>query len=120
MNLAGVVSNSHMSQTVTIFRKGGSWVGGRWQPTEVSITARGVVDVPDPTELEQVPEGDRQKGAIRLYTATPVMLTNTSGTSDEILWRGNRYRVMQVIPYADYGYYKAIAVKMDPATEVSS
>lgn len=118
MNVGRVVTG-RLAQDVTIYRKSGSWVGGRWVASETALTVRGVVDIPDPMELEQIPEGDRQRGAIRLHTTAPILITSTSGTSDEILWRGNRYRVMQVVPYADYGYYKAIAVKMDPSSEVT-
>lgn len=79
----------------------------------------GTITVPSSTDIEQIPEGDLQKGAICVYTRSQLVLTNVAGTSDEIMWRGNRYRVSQLFPYADYGYYKAIAIKMDPATEVN-
>lgn len=80
----------------------------------------GVITVSDPNDLEQIPEGDRQKGAICVHTTLPLEVTTTAGTSDEIEWRGNRYRAMQLFPYADYGYYKVIAVKMDPSSGVEA
>ncbi|WP_083430272.1 hypothetical protein [Alicyclobacillus macrosporangiidus] len=113
MQLSRVLSSRRMAQTFTVYRKGGSWVAGRWNGTETPIQMTGVITVPSETDVEQVPEGDRQRGAICVYTAQPLMITNAGGTSDEILWRGQRYRAAKVWPYADYGYYKCIAVRMD-------
>ena len=64
----------------------------------------------------QVPEGDRVTGALTFYSPAEICETRGgeySGTSDVIEWRGDRYRVAKVWPYADYGYWKAYAVRMD-------
>jgi hypothetical protein len=34
------------------------------------------------------------------------------GTSDEIVWRGDTYRVLKVLRYVDYGYYMAFAQRI--------
>lgn len=120
INVGDIVNSPEFAQTFTVYRKSGSWNAGRWDGTETTITITGVITVPSSTDLEQVPEGDRQKGAIAVYATQPLQVTTTSGTSDEILWRGNRYRASQLSPYADYGYYKVIAVKMDPSTGVGT
>lgn len=119
INVGRIVNSPRLSQSFTAYRKSGSWVGGRWTGTETAITLRGVITVADSDDLEMIPEGDRQKGAIAVYSSSQLMITNDVGTSDEIEWRSNRWRAMQMSPYADYGYYKAIAVKMDPSTEVT-
>jgi len=33
------------------------------------------------------------------------------GISDKIYWRNNYYKLASVLPYADYGYYKASGVR---------
>ncbi|MCL6442067.1 MAG: hypothetical protein K6T83_01150 [Alicyclobacillus sp.] len=120
INVGNVLNNPRFAQSFTVYRKSGSWVGGRWIPSETAIQMSGTITVPSATDLEQVPEGDRQKGAICVYTQAQLVVTNDAGTSDEIVWRGNRYRAAQLFPYADYGYYKAIAIKMDPSSEVNA
>lgn len=119
INVGRVVTSRRMSQKFTVYRKNGTWNAGRWTGTEITLTLLGVISVADADTLEQMPEGDRQKGAIVIHTQSPIYPTTANGTSDEIEWRGNRWRVSQVPPYADYGYYKAIAIKMDPSSEVT-
>ena len=65
-----------------------------------------------------LPEGDRIAGLMTFYTTAdnPIFVTRNlvddKGTSDELEWRGERYRVMQTFPYLDYGYIKAVAKRM--------
>lgn len=120
MNVGRAVLNPRYAQSITVYRKTGAWVAGRWTPNpDIVLTLQGTITVPSATDLAQVPEGDRQQGAITIYTTAPLQLTTSAGTSDEIEWRGSRYRVQHVWPYADYGYYKAVATKMDPTAGVS-
>lgn len=121
MNVGRVLNNPRFSQQFTVYRKSGSWdTGGNWDPSETALTLNGVISVADSEDIEQLPEGDMETGAITLYTSSPLQETTGQGTSDEIEWRGDRWRVMKVFPYADYGYYKAIAVKMDPTSGVDA
>lgn len=121
INVGRIVNSPRFAQSFTVYRKGGTWVAGRWNTTgtETAILLTGTITIPSSTDLEQVPEGDRQKGVICVYSTQAIVITNVSGTSDEIMWRGNRYRASQLFPYADYGFYKCIAVKMDPASGVT-
>lgn len=121
INVGRVLNNPKFAQTFTVYRKSGGWSSiGRVTETETAITMTGVITVASSTDLEMIPEGDRQSGTIAVHTQTPLQVTTSAGTSDEIEWRGNRYRTMQMSPYADYGYYKVIAMKMDPTTGVGS
>lgn len=119
INVGRVLNNPRFQQTFTAYRKSGSWVSGRWNGTENTLSIQGVVTVASQLDLQQIPEGDRQTGAMVFHANQPLYLTSSQGTSDELEWRGSRWRVMQVSPYADYGYYKAIATKMDPSSGVS-
>ena len=117
INVGSVLLGGSLTQTVTVYRKSGAWIAGVWTAspdTAIAITA--VVTRPSPNDLDQIPEGDRQKGAIAVYSTTQLMLTNASGTSDEVLYGGDRYRLAQVWDWSAAGYYKAIGVKMDPTT----
>lgn len=119
INVGRVLSSANFKQSFTVYRKSGSWVAGRFTQTESTITLTGTITVASSTDLEQLPEGDREKGTIAVYSTSQLLVTTSAGTSDEILWRGDRYRAIQLSPYADYGYYKCIAVKMDPENGVS-
>lgn len=52
------------------------------------------------------------------YSRKDIYVTHVSnehspGTSDEIEWHGNRYKIIQVAPYKDYGFVKAFGVRME-------
>lgn len=119
INVARVLSNPHFCQNFTVYRKGGHWDlegHGRWVQTETSLVYSGVVTVTDAETLEQIPEGDRTSGMMTFHTKQELYKTRVDdtdkGTSDELLWRKERYKVIKTWPYMDYGYCKAVAVKM--------
>ncbi len=118
INVGRVLNSPLLTQSFTVYRKSGSFIAGKWVGTESAITMQGVITVANDLDLEQLSEGDRQRGAIAVRSQAPLFISNTSGTSDEVVWHGNRYRATQQGPYIDYGYYKIIAVKMDPGSVV--
>jgi hypothetical protein len=79
----------------------------------------GVIIPANEKEIMQVPEGDRSTAMMIFYADQEIFTTHTndglgySGTSDEIEWRGDRYRVIKVNQRGDYGYYKAFGVYME-------
>ncbi|NRQ51984.1 hypothetical protein [Brevibacillus sp. HD1.4A] len=112
INISEVITDPDFAQTFKAYRRNNEWVGGRPQETELEISMLGVVTVADAKTLEQIPEGDRVTGLMCFYATVPIYTTREEGTSDQLEWRGERYRVKQVFPYADYGYYKAVAERM--------
>lgn len=112
IDVSSIVNDPLFAQSFTVYRKTGAYVNGVWTPSESAITMCGTITVPKETDLRQLPEGDFQQGAICIYTTQELYLTGTSGTSDEIMWRGNRYRIAQLWPWGDFGYYKAMGVRM--------
>lgn len=114
INVSRVINNPKFAQKYTVHRKDGDWVGGRWVTTgETQIIYNGVVTAPNAKEILQVPEGDRVKGVMCFHSTQELFVTRAEGTSDEIEWNGNRYRVSQVMPWADYGYWKAFGIRME-------
>lgn len=119
IDVSSIVLDPDFVQTFTIYREAGSWSGGRWVSTESSITMTGTVTVAKPQELVQVPEADRTQAVMIFYSTQPIYTTRSDsskaaeGTSDQIVWNGDRYRVSAVLPWKDYGYYKAYAVRMN-------
>jgi hypothetical protein len=115
MQVGSLLTSPAFSQPITIYRQSGAWVAGVWTPNPPDeIPATAVVTAASGDTLDQLPEGDRQRGVILIHTQTPLFLTNAAGTSDEILWNGNLYRLAQVLDWSAFGFYQALGVKMDP------
>jgi hypothetical protein len=119
INLARVVMSPGLNnQELTVFRSNGSWVAGRWvEETEFSVTLeiRCIAYPSTAKELEMVPEGDRVTGAMTFLTTDPLYITQgppDSRISDKIQWRGELYKIISVLPWADYGYYMAIGERV--------
>ncbi|GHU70628.1 hypothetical protein FACS1894184_16340 [Clostridia bacterium] len=104
-----------------IIRTTVNWVRGRPEPTQTQISCIGNIQPATPRELEQLPEGDRSHGAIVVRTPNPIYISDEemgeciSGadvrTSDELVWRGDRYKVLSAFPWLDYGWVEAYATK---------
>jgi hypothetical protein len=120
INVGRIVNSRNFAQPsgFTVYRQTGQWVAGDWIPSETAIQMRGTVTAMNPKDLTQVPEGDRVTGIMCFYSQQPIYVThaadgtNPGGTSDEIVWQGERYRISSVIPWQDFGYYKAFGVRM--------
>jgi hypothetical protein len=112
INVAEIIHDPDFCQPYTLYRKTTVLVGGRPRHTEKIIQRNGVITAATTKDLLQVPEGDRVKGIIAVYDTEPLQVTNETGTSDEILWHDERYRLFQLWPYKDYGYYKALAERI--------
>ena len=121
INLRNVILNRDLNRKkFTVIRStGGSWVDGEWtEGTPTEIEMQGIVSVANERELNMVAEGDRIKGAMVFHTIYEIFVTrtgNNKGTSDKIVWRGEEYKISNVAPYVDYGYYKGIGVRIKGA-----
>jgi hypothetical protein len=113
INVAEVVNDPDFAQAFTIVRDAGSWVSGNWISNTTNISAYGVIQSPTGDELEQIPEADRVKGNATFHSSQEIFETNTTGISDTITWHGNTYKIVKVYDWADFGYYKAVGVRVD-------
>ena len=115
INVSKAIRDPRLSQQITIYRKSGEWNKGRFEQTEQQLSMLGVVSIAKSKDIEMIPEGDRVGGEIVIHTLEKIFVThnsdNNKGTSDEILWDGERYKIYSVSPYMQYGYYKAIAMR---------
>lgn len=117
INLSRVINDPRIAQKkpFIVYRKGGSWVKGQWVPSEDSIQMNGIITPASAKDITQIPEGDRTGGELTILSTQPIYTTHSngeSGTSDEIEWNGERYRVFNVFPWSDFGFYHAIAIRM--------
>ena len=76
----------------------------------------GVVWPSSAKEIQQVPEGDRVVGMMTFASKEPLYVTRQSdsspGTSDQIEWRSERYRLIQTLPFTDYGFNVVVGSRM--------
>jgi hypothetical protein len=81
-------------------------------PLEISVF--GVIAPAEDEDLLMIPEGDRVTGAMVFYTEEEVWISSekNSAISDQIMWRGNMYRLHARAPWIDFGFYKVIGSRM--------
>ena len=56
---------------------------------------------------------DRVTGAMKFLTNVELHATNGESISDELEWRGARYKILTVTPDIDYGFYRSIGTRLD-------
>ena len=117
INLSSVIHSPRLSQTYTILRSSGMWQEGEFvrDGSPSSLLFRGIVTVATARDLQQIPEGNRQAGAMRILSTEPIYVTGEleeNGYSDILLWNGEKYRIVSVTPDRDYGFYRAICTRM--------
>jgi len=120
INISEILYDPDFSQNFTVYRRSGSWQAGRFIEVDQPIlTLVGVVMPASSEEIMQFPEGDRVTGMMKFYADQEIFVTHNNdgngnaGTSDEIGWRGERYRVVNVVQFGDYGYFVAYGVRME-------
>ena len=116
INVSRVVTSPMLSQTVQVQRTGkGTWVDGVYNAGEAeTLSFKGIVTKASSRDMEQVPEGDRQKGSIRVLATVPLYITGETGSnlSDIVVYKGERYKVQSVTHDGDYGFYRAICTRL--------
>ena len=115
IDVSEIINDPDFCQSFTVYRDSGSWIEGRWVSSTSTLSMSGVISVASAKELNQVPEGDRVEGAIVIHTTDQIYATRAAspaGISDKIEWNGELYKIIQMYPYSDYGFYKAIATRI--------
>lgn len=117
VNVARVVKSKRLGcQRITVKRYAAKWTNGEYtrdvdNPVVFDVAA--IVTVAQPKDLKQLPEGDRMQGAMKFLTTTELHMTNGESISDELVWRNARYKILTVTPNIDYGFYRAIGMRLD-------
>ena len=50
---------------------------------------------------------------MKFLTNVELHATNGESISDELEWRGARYKILTVTPDIDYGFYRSIGTRLD-------
>lgn len=116
IDLSSAVTDPRFAQPFPVYRKNGEWIKGRFEQVENEIKMIGTISIASAKQIEFIPEGDRIGGEIVIHCVKELYTSrnapNESGTADELLWHGERYKIYSVNPYSDYGYFSAIGQRL--------
>lgn len=120
MNVSKVLNSPKFKKPFTIYRVLGNWQSGRWvEEPEQAINVIGVVTSAGSDDLEVIPEAERTTEVKCFHTKEQVYLTRResgdiqSGSTDTIEWNNRRYRLVKVVDWSHFGYYKSIGVSLE-------
>ena len=114
-------SNLLKAQAFKVYRSSGEFVEGGWQeivPSPAYFEVIGIVVPANEKELKQLPEADRIVGGMMFWSPVEIMATRVGdyqGTSDQLEWRGEKFKVVSVGQYVDYFGYPALSQRMEGA-----
>ena len=118
INLRRVMASRRLNaQEFQVFRSKGAFVKGGWKEISQdppSFPMKGVVAPATDKELKKVPEADRVEGSMMFWSSEELYVTRigeNQGTSDVIVWKGERYRIIKIGQYSDYGFWSAMGVR---------
>ena len=112
INLAELITDPDFAQKFQIIRKAGSYLKGRYQTEEIRESVIGIVDPVNAKDLEFIPEADRMKSSKTFYSHSSLSLGNNDDTADICVYKGRRFKLVNVAEYEDYGYWRSIGVDM--------
>lgn len=112
IDVSELMYDPDFSTTFQLIRKKGEWVDGRWVEMEKTSSVVGIVMGVNKKDLELMPEGDRLNEMRAFYCEKELQVTGDETTSDICEYKGKRYRLIYGFDYSDFGYYKAIGVKL--------
>lgn len=117
-NLARIIGSRNWNQNFTVNRMAGGYVKGYFVPTVTVLNLDGAI-IPHKTRKSvKIPAGDTIEGAIDIYTSTTLMtasqnatLDGTGNLPDEVIWRGDTYKIISEEDFSDYGFNLYAAVR---------
>ncbi len=101
--------------TYTVTRPAGSFTAGRWvEGTATTFEIVANIQPATPKELERLPEGQRTREVIAVWTDTELKTATVpvGSRGDRIAYGGASYEVQAVERWELGGYWKALAGKM--------
>lgn len=99
-----VLSDPRIAQTVTVERVAGNFSdAGVYQSSSAEISITGVIQPASADDvLDLALEGQRIDNFIRIYSPTELQMT------DVIQWHDNRYKIVRLKDWSDFGYWFGI------------
>lgn len=129
INVTALVVDPDFAQNYTVYRETGAWgVGGKFIKTETSLPYYGAVYPVGEHEIVQVPEADRtslmmcfcsvaeKPFYLSREASTSKLKDGKDGISDQIAWQGDRYKIVKIWPYLDFGYWMGVGAYLGSDT----
>jgi len=126
LNIAELLSDPDFVQSVVVNRRVNQLVTTGDAAGEIGIQTfllsvnMCVQPVKDPDDLNVLPEGQRSSKMMKFYSLVALHCDDgdlPSGSTDAIFdvvqWNGEKYKLLHVRNWADYGYYEAIGVNSE-------
>ena len=126
INIAELLSDPDFVQNVVVNRRVNQLVTTGPGAGEVTITTflvtipMCVQPVKDPDDLNVLPEGQRSNKTMKFYSLQALHCDDgdqSAGAADAVFdvvqWNGEKYKLLHVRSWADYGYYEAIGVNSE-------
>ena len=109
IDLTELTYDSDFCTTFVVEKHQQSWSEGELVTLTTPTTVTGIVAPSSPKDVEMLEVGDRKHGTKTFYTnEIELEVTDTEKTSDTIVWKGNRYKLLHVFDYSENGFWKAI------------
>ncbi len=115
MDVSLAIADPNLSEFFTVLRSVGHFDAGGWvEDKKITLKIYGVVSVAAVKDIDMTEEADQVRGMANFWARQEIFVTHENGsdsmgTSDVLVWRGEEYRVMQVAPYGNRGYWKGTA-----------
>jgi hypothetical protein len=96
---------------------GGAFEHGEYAETASIFTVTGIIHPYNPKRQEYDLEGNIITGDIYVYCKHKLCLSRDdaeTGTSDIVIWNGERYKLKDVKNWSQHGYYRAVAERISP------
>ena len=119
IDVSELMEDPDFASSYQVIRQSGKWAAGRFirNKTE-ALSYYGPVQPPSAKILEQLPEGDRQKGIMQFWCRMPREFRiaqngkQEAWASDEIIWAGQRFKCLQLIPWNHAGWMSVLACRV--------
>lgn len=118
ISLSEIVNDPDFAQAFTVERSSGDFDDtGTFISTATDVSFYGIIQPATAKEIKEVPEGDRVQEVISVHSSQQLFTTRNepvAGISDVVLWplTGNKYKISKLYQWEDFGYYKALGVRM--------
>jgi hypothetical protein len=116
LDMSEVITDPDFAKEYNVYRSSGYFGEGGWiENDKTTLSVTGPILPTNSKDLQQVPEGDRIIGNMTFYSTIELFETrngDNKGTSDELEWKGELYKIIKMLDFSDYGYYKAITARI--------
>lgn len=117
IDVSELITDPDFCQTFTIYHRSRTpGEKGRAETVETAETVVGVIQPVSGDDLDRLPEGDRGKQAITVWTTVPITTGDDERLPDEVEWRGTRYAAIGPLRnWGDWGegFYRSICIAQE-------